>query len=117
VELEMALALGVGSERCEHDEACSKAAGNHGNILSAGTGFDWARLERKRPTGVLGVGSGEAGSKREKDVAGHTGIVWRAVGCLSRRGLTAVEPAFTEWGGRLGGPENVTAKFICFAAG
>src|ERR1700681_1671417 len=54
VELEMALALGVGSERCEDDEACSKAAGNHGNILSAGTGFSWARSERKRPTGVLG---------------------------------------------------------------
>src|ERR1700719_1011339 len=56
VELEMAFALGVGSERCKHDEVCSKAAGNHGNILSAGTGFSWARSERKRPTGVLGGG-------------------------------------------------------------
>jgi hypothetical protein len=43
VESEMALVLGVGSECSEHDKAYSKAAGNHGDILSARKTFGYAR--------------------------------------------------------------------------
>jgi len=53
VELKMALALGVGGESGEHNEAGSKVAGKHGDILSGETRRKNDFL--KRPTGVLGA--------------------------------------------------------------